>query len=304
METITFTCKTVTPLVMNGPYGDFPELRPPGIKASLRFWWRALHGHFPLEDRKDGNGKVVEKGLRTREGEIFGNTKGRSKVLIRVIESIAESQKSKTSLLPHKGGSEAAGYIVGEYFTIRLDYDEKVISKEELKNLFILACTLGGWGKRSRRGFGSVMVTELEINGTTSTLKVPESIEDIYALLPKEYFEKANRTIFSNFKRNEKYPYLKSIEVGVEFDSERKLLEKIGSSSSESKRDNNDDLEYRNSLGHVSKRFASPFYVSIIKVQDNFFPVYVTLNIALEQNKAVPQNASEIQREFKNRIKP
>lgn len=142
MKKLIFTCKTITPLVMNGAYGDIPELRPPGIKASLRFWWRALHGHLSLNE------------LKAKESAIFGSTKIRSKVLIRIDEGIDESKKAKTSLLPHKGGSEVPAYITSGNFKIRLDFNEETISREVLKNLFIIACTLGGWGKKRGVGLG------------------------------------------------------------------------------------------------------------------------------------------------------
>lgn len=305
MESIVFNCETVTPLVMNGAYGNNdPELRPPGIKASLRFWWRALHGHLPLEDQKERNsGKIIQTGLRTKESEIFGSTKGRSKVIIRVEENI-DKEIISSYLLPHKPTerekSPARAFKEGLPFKIRIDFDETKISSEKIKNLFVLACTLGGWGKRSRRGFGSVMVTEIDGHVYSS----PTTIDEIYNLLDKNYFEKANNTIYSNFRRNEPYPFLKSIEIGQNgFNTTSELLKKIGSSSSTAKSENNDSWDYRNSLGHTSKskRFASPYYVTVIKSGELFYPLFTSLNISTE-NGNTPRNATKIQDAFKNRI--
>ncbi len=287
MKTLSFTCKTVTPLVMNGAYGDFPELRPPGIKASLRFWWRALQGHLTLDQ------------LREQESKIFGSTKGRSKVLVRLEESIEEKIDPKTCLLPHRNTdrekSPVPAFISGLSFTIRIDFDEVAISEEEMKNLFILGCTLGGWGKRSRRGFGSIAIMGVTVNGEIDNKfeKMPEKLEHIYNLLPKKYFEKANDVIYSNFGRDESYPYLKSIQIGKEYQTNQNLLTDIISASHEVKEEEyeraknvaiqkNDFREQYNrqtkrnesvpnakrysnfekAIGDGNDRFASPIYVS------------------------------------------
>lgn len=289
MGKIIFTCKTVTPLVMNGAYGDQPELRPPGIKASLRFWWRALHGHLELNQ------------LQEQEAKIFGSTKGRSKVMIRIEEGIGTEIISQ-SILPHKGGSIAQTFPVDKTFKIRLECE--INQKEMLKNLFILACTLGGWGKRSRRGFGSVVVTGIEINSIIDSdfNKMPESIDEIYALLPNTYFEKANNTIYSNFGRNEPYPYLKSIEIGEAFSDEFELLKSIGKSSSATKKANDDNWDYKNSMGHASgrNRLSSPVFTSIIGRNGKFLPVFTTLNT----ERRLPYNGIDIQNFYKNAINP
>jgi CRISPR-associated protein Cmr1 len=263
MQTIIFTCKTVTPLVMNGAYGDFPELRPPGIKASLRFWWRALHGHLSLDE------------LSEQEGKIFGNTKSRSKVLIRVTAMIPEDRKAMTSLLPHKGGSEARGYTIGETFKIRIDVTENVISMEKLRHLFILACTLGGWGKRSRRGFGSVMVTEAD----GDVCIPPSSLQDILALLekvvPSKHRINGNKIESNHVNQNsrDEYPKLWKIEIG----SSRRSLVDIGKATHDTKfKDDTSPKkeDYSKSLGDGRPRYASPVYVSLLS---NDLPIISTL---------------------------
>lgn len=285
MQSIVFTCKTVTPLVMNGPYGDRPELRPPGIKASLRFWWRALHGHLPLEDKKDGNDKVIEKGLRTREGEIFGNTKGRSKVLIRVIEPIEQQISERTFLLPHKNTdrekSPVPAFVSNLSFKIRVDFEErdikgnKVISKEELKNLFILACTLGGWGKRSRRGFGSVVVTEVDGVAVTSPTTLQDILTHLEHFVPSKHRISGTHiesTHVSQSSRDE-YPKLWKIEIG----SNQRSLRDIGKATHDTKfiEDTSQyKQDYSKSLGDGSHRYASPVYISLLS---NGLPVVSTL---------------------------
>ena len=69
MQHIEFTCKVISPLILNGASGNDPELRPPAIKASMRYWWRAIHGHLCIKNLDD---------LRNKEDKIFGSTKNRS----------------------------------------------------------------------------------------------------------------------------------------------------------------------------------------------------------------------------------
>jgi CRISPR-associated protein Cmr1 len=279
METITFQCKTTTPLVMNGAYGNNdPELRPPGIKASLRFWWRALNGHLLLTQ------------LKEQEAAIFGSTKGRSKVIIRVEENIDETLKRKYSLLPHKGGSEAEAFNPNQSFKIRIDFDEKVFSVDEMKNLFVLACTLGGWGKRSRRGFGAVTVVAINNQPYLPPTTI-DGIKDILDRIVPNHFSMNISTgeILTNHNSTSSrgdYPEIWKIQIGKTV----KSLEDIGQATHETKF--NVDIspnkqDYSKSLGDGRPRLASPVYVSIL---ENGFPVITTLkkeswvNVDLQDN--------------------
>lgn len=264
MEKIIFTCKTVTPLVMNGAYGDFPELRPPGIKASLRFWWRALHGHLQLEDRKDQNGKVIEKGLRTIEGEIFGSTKGRSKVLIRVEEPIEERINNKTLLLPHKNSerekSPVSAFISNLTFKVRIDCESNQVTM--IKNLFVVACTLGGWGKRSRRGFGAVTVTEINNTAYSSPLDLKGILACIDHIIPSKHKISGLQIESTHVSKDsiDNYPKLWKIEIGTE----QKSIKDISGYTHDVKFNSQSNYDYSQSIGDGKPRFASPIYVSIL----------------------------------------
>jgi CRISPR-associated protein Cmr1 len=283
-------------ITLAGADGTTPELRPASIKGALRFWWRAMNGHLEWKE------------MAELEGKIFGDTKQRSSLIIMIEETL--SQVSKTSLLPHKGGSVTDCFPISNVsnlqFKIRLSLTNEAsgLNFEQMKSLFILTCVLGGLGKRSRRGFGSFKIKKSKLNDAEyQEFVMPTTIDEIYAFLPKAYFEKANNTIYSNFRRNEPYPYLKSIEIGINgFSTHNELLTKIGSSSSTAKRENNDSWDYKNSLGHTSKRFASPCYVSSINVEGKFYPIFTTLNIASERGNNAPRMATDIQNAFKSRI--
>ena len=289
METIIFTCKTITPLVMNGAYGNNdPELRPPGIKASLRFWWRALHGHLMLHE------------LRTKESEIFGSTKGRSKVIIRVEENLPNQFNERTYLLPHKTESERAKSPVGAYianlpFKIRIDFDENKISVEKMKNLFVLACTLGGWGKRSRRGFGSVMVTEINGAVYSSPTTIVGIKELIKKLVPSKFslVNGSNEIVTNHNSTSAKadYPEIWKIQIG----RTEKSLRDIGQATHDTKFNvdtSPNKQDYSKSLGDGRPRLASPVYISIL---ENGIPVITTLKKKSSVNTI-------LQNELKSRI--
>jgi len=97
-KSITFHCEIITPMFIGNAIPGKAELRPTAIKGALRFWWRAMHGDIPIDDKKDNNGNI--KGLRTQEAEIFGSADekiGRSKVVIEILEH-PKPERIKTGL--------------------------------------------------------------------------------------------------------------------------------------------------------------------------------------------------------------
>ncbi len=60
MKTIEFECETITPMFLAGADGKTPELRPPSIKGLMRFWWRAMNGHLPLNNLKSFTAKKTQ----------------------------------------------------------------------------------------------------------------------------------------------------------------------------------------------------------------------------------------------------
>jgi CRISPR-associated protein Cmr1 len=266
---------TITPLVMNGAEGDRPELRPASIKGVLRFWWRALNGHL--------------KNLGEEESKIFGDTKQRSKVIIR-IEELPE-KTGLFSLLPHKTGRDdretrrlqswVDAFCKKETFKIRFDFDETVISLEQLKSLFILTCTLGGFGKRSRRGFGSIEVLHITM---PKTLK--EILDYINVLTPDRYDICGNSIMEINpisKANNEDYPFIQNIEIGVNSKTTEDIIRAA------SKIHGNNTRDYDSSIGAGKPRLASPLCVTIL---DNGLPIITIL-------KNTKRTNYQLQKDFK-----
>ena len=284
MQSITFTCKTTTPMFLAGADGRTPELRPPSIKGSMRFWWRAMNGHLLLEE------------LKRQEGQIFGDTTQRSKVIIRCS---SQPLQTKVSLLvPHKERMKQKSMANGQVFRVTLNLIPPYVffDLEKLIALFELTCVLGGLGKRVRRGMGSIELIDYQIKDGASSKYTSISTEWIaerLKVLSPHYVHKT-AGVFNTYQgRTVLYPWIKSAELGPVYNSTEELLKKISHTTHKIKEQN--PRAYEPSLGHASRgRFASPIYVSVYGNR----PVITTLRAVPNQGYANKQ----IQDTFKQTI--
>lgn len=309
MPKITFTCETITPMFIAGADGETPELRAPSIKGALRFWWRALNGHLSLKE------------LKEREGQIFGSTEQRSRVIIRVIEPLKYEQV-EAAMLPHKIKDKSYTPCFKEKKSFKVQFSLPEAYLNPIKNLFILTTILGGFGKRSRRGFGSVKITAID----EITFTFPNNISSIYNYLNPNFFcldnDNDKITIRSKNQQDNKYPYIKSIELGKK--SEKYLLKDIIEASHKVKKKEYDrakkeaeqkkDFFYKrngeqkpnekkysyfeSSIGDGAKRLASPIYVSCLI---NTVPIITTLNHVPFRGKSEDKHI-ELQEQFKEKL--
>jgi CRISPR-associated protein Cmr1 len=288
MKTITFTCETITPMFLSGADGQTPELRPPSIKGALRFWWRAMNGHLSLKE------------LKERESLIFGGTEGsgRSKLLVR--SNIILSKNSVELLVPHKPFMKQEAFSANHTtFSVTLSLTQALdyFDETHMQSLFIITATLGGFGKRSRRGMGSVSITD----STPQKIMQPSSLEDILFHLKRfsPYFVNDGKKIYHNFSGAlQQYASIRQIQVG-DFDSnsENALLRKISDKTHEFHQ--KDTWKYGASMGTAKGgRFSSPIYVSVIK--GSVKPIITTLNTAPNKNK--DKVSTLLQEDFKNSI--
>ncbi|MDX1909416.1 MAG: type III-B CRISPR module RAMP protein Cmr1 [Bacteroidia bacterium] len=282
METITFTCKIITPMFLAGADGSTPELRAASIKGALRFWWRACNGHLGLEE------------MRKRETEIFGGVQGengaqRSRLLLRIL-SDEPLRTAKEQLVPHKPFMQQEAFTVGQSFDVMLNLLPNDHFKiEQVKALFETFRLLGGIGKRVRRGMGSMRILQYKHNQKEWLhYPHPSSLAEIgtilNALSPGNfgYIEK-DQAIYSRFETNEGYPFIKKIQLGR---PDNRLLYKISNQTHTIKEDLSKQglrQSYEASLGHAGKgRFASPVFVSVIETNRGLQPLITTLNTVPE----------------------
>lgn len=289
METITFTCETITPMFMAGADGTTPELRAPSIKGALRFWWRALNAHLDLEN------------LKKKESEIFGGsgkTVLRSQILLR-IAPVNNLSVDKKELVPHKPFMTQMALLPGNVFEVQLSListkREYKLSVDQAKALFQLTCYLGGLGKRVRRGMGSVHI--IAIDGKKDDFPTTVDLGYIHKLMEKFspfYAINAEKIFFNYNGRSPQYGYITQIELG---NPDNGVLTKISKATHDVKQKHG--FAYDPSMGHAFKgRYASPVYVSVIK--GSLRPIITTLNLAPDKNER--QASLQIQNDFKKRI--
>lgn len=173
------TLETVTPLFLGGADGS-PELRPPAFRGVMRYWYRAMAGGI----LGDNWGKI-----KSREDELWGNTKRTSKIIVR-IPSVSSLKTNTFPLLPHRNDrrrNPTMGISPKERFKVILSlYPQLSQVPDEVIMTLLLSTMLGGIGKRSRRGFGTLHIiqvlhqTGLEISTAMKLLleKVPDTIWD------------------------------------------------------------------------------------------------------------------------------
>lgn len=196
---IEATYRVVTPLFCAGSDGERPEFRLPSFKGVLRFWWRALawSRYRDLES------------LQSEEDNLFGSSKsGQSRVSMRVARSsVPQPIVRKDDVLGKLNGDVVGhgarylGYGVMEAFgslnrntrdgqliraCLRAPFEVTVRMTAHglsgprlasLKDALIALGTLGGMGAKSRKGYGSLVIRSLSIDGDPQ--QVPQSVDDL-----------------------------------------------------------------------------------------------------------------------------
>ncbi len=289
MHTITFTCETITPMFLSGADGTTPELRAPSIKGALRFWWRAMNGHLSLSE------------LKKQEGEIFGDNNNRSKFTLFIKEvNLIPDNAAPT---PHRGYTMPC-IKEGSTFEVILNIpvETKQWNIEKCKALFELTCILGDFGKRARRGMGSVHITNCEITNNHSKSdsqwkQTPVTIPHIHRLLQtfSSFYTLRNGAIYHSYSGSmQYYPWIKQIQLG---EPNANLLMTISQTTHNIKGANS--FQYEASLGHAKGgRFASPVYVSVVK--GSLKPIITSLNTIPDRNSR--DISLRLQEDFKNAI--
>lgn len=187
-----FRVEVVTPLVMSGADRADCEMRPPSIKGDLRFWFRAMMGGI-LGDTSDGK---LEK-LRYLEGNLFGSSSAEraSGIKISVKDFSKAEQRYFDSTNIRDFPIRYLGYGLGDpkpgrkyltpgqsCFTVEIEAINKSASELSLGTMWLL-CNLGGLGARTRRGFGSVKITDVSITVDAKAVPIFPEFEQLFATI-------------------------------------------------------------------------------------------------------------------------
>ena len=187
-----------TPLFGRGTDDNRPELRLPSFKGVLRFWWRAL-----AWSRLQGDLAAIQR----EEDLLFGSAGGgQSRLMMRLTAPFDQNSVASGEVLKVPGqrgavgeGARYLGYGVMEAFastnrrteagqliraclaapfafTVRMR--GRALSDEEIKSVRDALVALGSMGSRSRKGYGSLSLASLLIDGE-ETWRAPTTISDL-----------------------------------------------------------------------------------------------------------------------------
>lgn len=167
VERITLILETVTPLFLSGANPrTTAEIRPPSFRGLMRYWFRALAGGVMGDQELNM--------IREKESSIFGSPDdkyGQSSVWVRM--GIPKYNQHYTArVLPHHDDiwtshqgkklrnkpQPAIPPGVSPTLTLTLKPGSDIKNLETALWSLLVGVALGGIGKRSRRGFGSLRV--------------------------------------------------------------------------------------------------------------------------------------------------
>ena len=189
MKRIEAKFQVVTPCFLGGAnHEKEAELRLPSIKGALRFWWRALN-YAQIANSALTPNKIIEN-LREKEGNLFGSSEqgkgqGQSSLIMRLnAESQNLTEIKSDKILRGKNGEKVGkgaiylGYGVMDFkgqltrsclkapfeFTLQIGA-KKQEHLDEILPVLKLFGLLGGLGSKSRKGYGSLNLMKLKVNG-------------------------------------------------------------------------------------------------------------------------------------------
>lgn len=191
-----------TPLIMSGhaPLTSEDSVRPSAIKGALRFWWRALQ--WPTLRAQAGSDNEALKVLHERESTLFGSAAGESgqqaAVLLRIDgqhkldkevfakgKDLSRSYPGAVYLMgqgqhSRGDGSKCAGLQSTHPVQLTLIWRDDRVDGQAQQSLIEAVQALGllgSVGARARKGFGSLSLQTLSLDG--SSVPVPANVADI-----------------------------------------------------------------------------------------------------------------------------
>ena len=180
--------RVTTPMFCGGADPEtVAELRLPSFKGALRFWWRALAW------RRLGRDLAA---VREEEAKLFGSSDGGQSRVAMSMRPPRTHQFKKGEILKELRSGQTVGdgvrylgYGLMEAFAssrkgtrtgeltrpcLRAPFDFRVrmalrtpADVDSLRNALVALGTLGGMGARSRKGFGSLSLRSLHVDGAS-----------------------------------------------------------------------------------------------------------------------------------------
>lgn len=177
------TYKLVTPAFLEGfeARKEYVRLRETSIKGLIRFWWRALANTQYHNDISS---------IRNQEAALFGSTKSSSSIVF--LPSKHETLVTDDSDAPFSKypGIKYLGYgLIGPsakkpipYIKAPLEFTVRMLARTAFDSLLVDALKIlgliGGMGRRTRRGFGSLNILAIKYDGNL-IWESPKTLDDM-----------------------------------------------------------------------------------------------------------------------------
>ena len=177
-------CRATAPLFIAGADTRNPEMRAASIKGVMRYIWRAVQCASNV------------KSLRDAESRLFGSTDENRTTISQLKLQVVEEEKvvGKENMVPHRAlydeyngnGRPFSSEAIKENSTVivRIITNSGVSKEQHYKYvcLFVLTTILIGFGRRSRKGMGTVAVESIAGDAGNVNFKV-EKLQDLLPLL-------------------------------------------------------------------------------------------------------------------------
>ncbi|WP_020559171.1 type III-B CRISPR module RAMP protein Cmr1 [Thiofilum flexile] len=199
---IRATYRIVTPMFIGDAEQKASGISPASVKGALRFWWRALNwGRIRSQIQSDR--EALQK-LHEEEGTLFGTSADNGKAAQFTLQVFYSGNKTSDPKKPTNGIQYLLGQGLyhfgngylrpvlqsGSTFEIQLQLQPKrygksqeqyLQQKSQLIDALLIFGLLGGLGSRARKGFGSVAIQSMSVDG--SGIKIPSNSDEFLKLV-------------------------------------------------------------------------------------------------------------------------
>lgn len=272
----TLECKTITPLLMHGKESKkTAQLRVSSFTGLFRYWFRAL---------QSSNSKIVYE----EESKLFGGTSKnsiKSPLLVTVTPALS-AKDNKYNTRPHAPYKKPQSIVPGfpEDTSFQLHIQTFIKDEIFIDTLFTyakLSFYLGGFGQRSRRGFGSIEITNNQQPET------PEQwlsyIQQLISSVSKLQFKQINNNLLvTKEHRTIRHPQLLGIYIGNGYDTANEALIKINQTSSVVLKKYGPIL---GDIGGKGKKLSSPLVVSVKRIGKFYYPIVTEVHNTKNPNR-------------------
>lgn len=305
LEHKTFDCRIITPMFSTGAYPSCPEIRTPEIKGLMRYTYRiacATEDNKALLQDESAlfGGAANDDGGHASPIRLSVTNKNTSKISQKLLRESKIEQNPRMSCL-QKGT-----------FKIQLRFNKVLLDEFDLDlkwytDLLMLSLFLGGLGKRSRKGRGSVAIVVPDEYTFTNTADALKKITTVLNNVASHnhtgnagHYRLEGNAIVSDFHPNASFPrpiitrielgscipqdkitaYLDAIDCAchhVKDDylnkTDKKCIDLKNNYAKHSDNDLRDCVNMAVATGSSNFRIASPLLTSIVLINGQYYPV-------------------------------